>query len=507
MLSLAELRHVAQAITSSLKGWKVQRIVQPDGYEVFVNLYGYDESKADGARRNLRICARPELAHIGEVDTLPKAPVDPPTFVTLLRDRLERSRIQGARIVNDDRQLAIAFKARDAEFELLLSVLGSRSNLYLLDGNGTLLGALRPLEDTRRELTRGKAWSNPESPAPEEGMDRFAECSDGEFLAEVGRTYQGLQGEHESSELRRKVESSLKRSSEFLEHKLNKLEKELHDAEEARALKKEGELLKSVLHRIKPGDTEVVANDYETGEELRIPLNPALSAADNLKAFFKKDHKGLTGANMLSQQIEVVRSTLADVHRLRSEFEQLCQSGLMDQPTLRDFSERGPVKKILQKYYPESRRITKPPKGKPKKKEVPSKLLPRRYATAENLEIWVGKSDEGNDYLTTKLASGNDLFFHLEGWPGSHVVLRTEGRRDPPAEALLDACELAVYYSKQKGATRANVHVAHIKDVKKPGGAKPGLVYVNRGKTIALRHEPKRLERLLGSVIKDAEPR
>jgi len=506
MLSLAELRRVVQVLDSGLKGWKVQRIVQPDEFNLVFTLYGYDEAKADGLKRHFRICCRGELAHLGETTDVPKAPLNPPSFVNMLRERLERARLAGVRVLNNDRQLGLLFKTKDASFELVFSILGSRSNVYLLDGDGKLLTSQRPLEDTRRELSRGKPWQDPETPSPEEGMDRWAEAADSELLREIGDAYLKIESDSESTELKRRIESALRRSSEFLDHKINKLEKELHDAEDARALKKEGELLKSVMHKIKPGDTEVSAEDYETGEELHIPLNPTLSAAENLKAFFKRYHKGLTGANMLGQQIEVVRSTLADVHRLLSEFEQLNQSGLLDAPAVRDFGARAPMKKILQKYYPETKRTTVPPKGKPKRKEVPSKLLPRRYATVEKLEIWVGKSDEGNDYLTTKLASGNDLFFHLEGWPGSHVVLRTEGRKDPPPDALLDACELAVFYSKQKGATRANVHVAHIKDVKKPSGAKAGLVYVNRGKTIALRADPKRLERVLGAAIKE-EPK
>jgi predicted ribosome quality control (RQC) complex YloA/Tae2 family protein len=113
----------------------------------------------------------------------------------------------------------------------------------------------------------------------------------------------------------------------------------------------------------------------------------------------------------------------------------------------------------------------------------------------------VGRNDEGNDYLTTRLARGNDLFFHLEGYPGSHVVLRTEGRADPPPESILAACELAVHFSRLKDAGRADVHVAHIKDVKKPKGVKRGLVYVTRGKTIHLRRHPKRLEDILASRL------
>jgi predicted ribosome quality control (RQC) complex YloA/Tae2 family protein len=133
------------------------------------------------------------------------------------------------------------------------------------------------------------------------------------------------------------------------------------------------------------------------------------------------------------------------------------------------------------------------------KTELPTRLSPKVYTTLDGLEIWVGKNDEGNDVLTTRLARGNDLFFHLEGSPGSHVILRTEGRSDPPSESLLDAAELAVEFSKAKHATRASVHIAAVKDISKPSGAKPGLVYVHRGRTLQLRRDPKRLERVLAS--------
>jgi predicted ribosome quality control (RQC) complex YloA/Tae2 family protein len=137
------------------------------------------------------------------------------------------------------------------------------------------------------------------------------------------------------------------------------------------------------------------------------------------------------------------------------------------------------------------------------KRSVPRRLAPRRYPTAGGLEIWVGRSDAANDFLTMRLARGKDLFFHLDGAPGSHVILRTEGRDDPPSEAVVDACELAVHYSKAKNATRADVHVVPIANVKKPKGAKPGLVYVHGGRTVHLRRTPARLQRLLESRVED----
>ena len=136
-------------------------------------------------------------------------------------------------------------------------------------------------------------------------------------------------------------------------------------------------------------------------------------------------------------------------------------------------------------------------------RKLPAKFAPRRYRTAEDLEIWVGRSDDANDYLTTKLARGKDLFFHVAATPGSHVILRTGGRADPPSDAILDACELAAHYSKAKNASRVDVHVVPIANVRKPKGAKPGIVEVHGGKNVHLRREEARLRRVLEARIEE----
>ena len=127
-------------------------------------------------------------------------------------------------------------------------------------------------------------------------------------------------------------------------------------------------------------------------------------------------------------------------------------------------------------------------------------VMPANYTGKEE---GLGRSEEGNDHLSMRLARGKDLFFHLDGAPGSHVILRTEGRPDPPQESVLEASELAVHFSKQKNASRADVHVVPIKNVRKPKGTKKGLVYVTGGKTVHLRREEARLERVLESRIDD----
>ena len=190
-----------------------------------------------------------------------------------------------------------------------------------------------------------------------------------------------------------------------------------------------------------------------------------------------------------------------------TRLEQELRDAAASEEALRAFSEQPAVSELLRRH------ARAEPGGRPRQRErrevklgghtVPRRLLPRRYRTAGDLEIWVGRSSAANDLLTTRLARGKDLFFHLDGAPGSHVILRTEGRPDPPSEAVLDACELAVHFSKFKNASRADVHVVPIKNVRKPKGAKPGLVTVHGGRTVHLRRTPKRLERILAASIEE----
>ena len=181
-------------------------------------------------------------------------------------------------------------------------------------------------------------------------------------------------------------------------------------------------------------------------------------------------------------------------------------AALADGAALEAFAARADVARLVKKYAPAPAPVARPEAAGDRARgprSCPRSSLPRRYRTAEDLEIWVGRSDDANDYLTTKLARGKDLFFHVAATPGSHVILRTGGRADPPSDAILDACELAAHYSKAKNASRVDVHVVPIANVRKPKGAKPGLVEVHGGKNVHLRREEARLRRVLEARIDD----
>jgi predicted ribosome quality control (RQC) complex YloA/Tae2 family protein len=282
--------------------------------------------------------------------------------------------------------------------------------------------------------------------------------------------------------------------------RLGRIEAELAEAGEANTLQRYGELLKANLGRISAGDTSICVSDFESGEPVEIPLDPKRSPKQNLEATFKRYQKLLRRLAKAGGQLDGARAAAAELETLERE--------VREAECLDDILERDTVRKLL------ARHAAKPPAAERKSaaarsaapsvyRELPRKLHPRRYETRDGLEVWVGRSDEANDVLTTRLARGKDLFFHLDGAPGSHVILRTQGRDDPPPESILDACELAVHFSKQKNAGHADVHVVAIKNVKKPKGAKRGLVYVTGGKSIHLRREEGRLARVLASRIED----
>lgn len=493
MLSLAELRRSIRLLERLVVGRRVQRVVQPDDDTLVLELYGFDEQAGEGGKSWLVLSTQRALGRVGTLESAPTAPPWPPDFAAFLKARLNRAKLAGLRLVNDDRICGVLIEGKEGAVELLLCLMGPRSNLYAVDAEGKVRAALKDAG-----VAVGEAWSNP--PRPEnasEGADRWADVPDEGYLQAVAAHYAAEADKLALEELRQRLEMALRKELDFASRRTDKIEKELEEAKDAREKKRHGELLKQVMSTVSAGDTHVVARDYETGEEVKIALDPQLTPAENLERYFKKYHKGLVGTNMLGQQLEITKSHLSDITALQAEL-----AAIGDMPALQAFAERPLIKELCDKHCPKAEK-KRPPKKKPEKKEVPGRMLPRRYRTSDGLEIWVGKSDAGNDYLTTKLAAGNDWFFHIEGYPGSHTVLRTGGRKDPPQESVLEAAELCTHFSKMKDASRVDVHVAPIKHVHKPKGAKPGLVHVSQGKTIGLRRDHKRLERILNAQIKE----
>jgi predicted ribosome quality control (RQC) complex YloA/Tae2 family protein len=506
VLTLSELRRASRLLDAALRGHRLQAIAQPDATSLVLTTWGAPPEGGEPRRSFLLLSCRPASARAALLEAARESLPSPPAFAQRARALLLPSRVAGVSLLDDDRQLEIAFDAAEGRCELLLQILPQRSNLYLLDADRRLLAALRPTAETRPELSLGEPWRPAASRAPSEGKDRFAGEPDARFLFAIELFFAESERTGQRAERRRAIEQALRREEKGLLRKLEKVGQELAEAEAGARLEREGELLKGVLARVKRGASEVVARDPATDSDLVIALDPSLSPAENLGRIFKRYRKAVRalaqgGARRdgLLAALETVRAKLRELEAMGGLGEEAAAAAL------EAFAAGSSVSALLAKRaaVTPARRARPDSERELAGRRFPARLAPRRYRTAGQLEVWVGRSDEGNDFLTTRLARGRDLFFHLDGAPGSHVILRTEGRTDPPSEAVLDACELAVHFSKQKGATRADVHVVPIANVRKPKGAKPGLVTVHGGKTVHLRRAPGRLERVLADRIED----
>jgi predicted ribosome quality control (RQC) complex YloA/Tae2 family protein len=505
-LSLCELRRASRLLDTALRGHRVQAIAQPDATSLVLTTWGAPREDEEPRRHCLLLSCRPTSARVALLPAARESLPAPPAFAQRARALLLPSRVAGAELLGEDRVFALGLDARDGRFELLLQILPQRSNLYLLDSDRRLLAALRPLAETRPELELLQPWRAAASRPPSEGRDRFEGEPDERFLFAIEAFFSDSERTSERAERRRAVEQALRREEKGLSRKLEKIDEELAEAEAAPRLEYEGELLKGVLARVRRGASQVVARDPNTETDVVIALDPTLSPAENLDRIFKRYRKAVRALAQLGTRREAMAASLERVRASLRELESI--AGLGEEAAasaLESFAAQSDVSALVAKRAPVSPNRREKPDAERELagRRFPARLAPRRYRTAGELEVWVGRSDAGNDFLTTRLARGRDLFFHLDGAPGSHVILRTEGRLDPPSEAVLDACELAVHFSKQRDATRADVHVVPIANVRKPKGAKPGLVTVHGGKTVHLRRTAGRLERVLGDRIED----
>jgi predicted ribosome quality control (RQC) complex YloA/Tae2 family protein len=496
MMNLKEVRRAAGALADMVVGAALQRVVQLDDFRLAMEFYGR------AANHRLLLSCQPRFARISSLEVMPQAPPKPLAFAQYLRAHLGRAVCASVETSDCDRRIRFNLTSSGSGFALVLSILGPRSNIYFLGSGDLLLYAMRPLAETRRELALGDPWVDPEGRSPSEGVDRWEGVPKGNYLQAISVTYAELEAEEKAQVWVRRLGQALNKELDALDRKAVNLLRDLGEAVRAEEYRRQGDLLKLSLHLIRPGDETVTVTDFETGSAVVIRLDPRLSPAENLTAYFKRYQKEVRGAAALQRQLQRVRQAQEELAAFQHRLHEMLPPSGSSLDKLKTLAAEPQVRRLLNRHAPERR--TGPPRAPslpPKVKEIPGRLQPKRYRTEEGLEIWVGRNEEGNDFLTTRLARGNDLFFHLEGYPGSHVVLRTGGRSDPPAASILDACELAVHFSRMKEARQADVHVAPIKNVRKPKGAKPGLVMVTRGKTIHLRRNPRRLESILATRL------
>jgi predicted ribosome quality control (RQC) complex YloA/Tae2 family protein len=247
-------------------------------------------------------------------------------------------------------------------------------------------------------------------------------------------------------------------------------------------LKSYGDLLVAHFPQLKKGMREIEVRDYgcDPPASILIPLEEALDPAGNVDRYFGKYKKAKRGIEMVSARLE---ETQKELEYLESAYFQI--EAAEDQEELETVRGELEGERIL----PVSRQ------RKPGKEKEEPALPVRRFRSSDGLEIFCGKSNLGNDYLLRKLARGNDLWFHAQGYPGSHVLLKT-GPGDPKFEAIAEAATIAAFFSRGKGSTRVPVDYTPARNVHRPKGARPGFVTYLHQKTVFVNPDKEKVEKL-----------
>ena len=255
-----------------------------------------------------------------------------------------------------------------------------------------------------------------------------------------------------SVDLRKIVQTALERNVKKYDLQI----RQMQDTEKKDKYRIYGELLNTYGYEVSPGAKSMEALNYYTGEMITIPLDPLLSPSENAKKYFdkygklKRTYEALsTLTAQVKEEIDHLESvqTALDIALLEEDLVQIKE----------ELIESGYIRR----------------KGGAKKVKITSR--PFHYLSSDGFHIYIGKNNYQNDDLTFKFATGNAWWFHAKGIPGSHVVLKTQGKPLPDS-AFEEAARLAAYYSKGREQDKVEIDYTEKKNVKKPNGSKPGFV-------------------------------
>lgn len=310
----------------------------------------------------------------------------------------------------------------------------------------------------------------------------------------------------------------LQEQLQHLTKKLNIYNETLSNAAKGLTYQRWGELLTANLYRIKLGTKEITVEDYneETLPQLTIPLDPQLSGIDNSQRYYRLYNKSKATIQktnpfkdtvleeiaylesvLLSLEQASTPSELDEVHK--ELIEQGYLAGKHHSAKQANSGGKGAGKNAKNGKGGKSEKGGKESKDK-KSGNKPEAPKPKVYLSSLSRPILVGKNNRQNDWLTLKRGRPQDLWLHTKNIPGSHVLIPlNDGEEFPDDATLEEAAALAIHFSQAKGSTLVPVDYTHVKNIKKPNAAKPGMVIYEKNWSLYLTPNPEILDRLLAT--------
>ncbi len=481
-----------------LSGAKIERIIQPSFDAVSLGLYKH------GRNIELLISIAQGACRLHSLSKPPPKPLQPLRFMECLRSRIRGGRIESVSQLGDERIVRFDIsvfrddgaeaetageQAEDAtappadppglrHYRLYARLWSGAGNLVLVDEDGLVVDALarRP----RRAEVSGARCVIEESLASEGKRPTGREFSarelpgEGSFNARLEAHYSAQGGELSREKLLATARERFDKKRRALELRIAELSARAEEFRAAERWKELGDILMA-NPLVKTSDSFIVLEDFYAGGEVSIPVEPRLSMIDNAKAFYEKHRKARSGLADVEAEL---KSAIEEQGSLARDFSAL--EGQSDPFLLaRALAKGGAARSVTKRTYP-------------------GLSLER-----DGWTILVGRSAKENDELLRRHVRGSDLWLHARDWPGSYVFVKSRPGKTVPLDILLDAGNLALYYSKGRSGGDGDVYYTFVKYLRRAKDGPKGLVIPMQEKNLAIKLDEGRL-RALRDLIGEA---
>ena len=446
-------------------------------------------------RRHLLISLHPGTSRMLLWENPPAAPPQPSDLVSQIRDLISGARIDKVDQPGEDRvmRLMLSFGGKSRVIrELIVELFGRQGRLLITEGTDRRV----LLVQGRGGLGKGEPYSPVKSPlagkvdvttatTPTLPFDpiqaipveqRTGEAPLHRWLFDTLAQQEQIQ--LVAAELRTHAHE-LNRIRKTFSRRLKKLEADLETSGNWEQWQRKGELLKGNLSRLSRGMESVEVPDwYQEGTPLvEIALESDRTPQENVERCFRRARKRKRSIAILTDRRDTARKVIDALDEVSAERAML--EGVSSRSDERIHQWVGKAKKLIQSHG-KPRQEIRSAEGKTSrgKKDLPIRF--RTFRSREGLKILAGRSAKENDELSIRTARGNDLFFHVAGRPGPHVILCVERGKSASPESIDDAAFLAARLAGWRGPENMAVHWTEAKNVRKPKGLPPGKVLVDR---------------------------
>ena len=402
-------------------------------------------------------------------------------FIIFLRSKLANAVLQSIEKLANERILRFTLAARNdigqtENYTLIVQLTGRSANIFLLDQNDFILDAMRENTGKGQQVNEkyappfreGEFIRKPEESFPQDGFESLSESLDTHYLEiETERAFQSKAGA-----ARNKLNQETKKREKLLKN----LNKDLANHGDADNWKRLGDLLLANIALAKREGDKVSVTDFydENTPTVKIEVEEHISLTEAAESFFKRYTKARNAKEEVAKRLQFVETELRDFAEQKHRLEEAIEE--KDESVLEEFT---------------GKEIEKPRVGN-KEKQNDNFKGARQYFSSEGFEILVGKKAKDNDFLTFRVAKSMDLWLHAADYPGSHVIVKNPNRGEISPKTLLEAAQIAAFFSQAASQGKVAVHYTNKKFVGKPKGAAAGLVSLSSFKTILV--EPKIIE-------------